>query len=121
MKVKIFSVVLLILLICAVATNTIFLTRCIDKILSDVEALDTKNAEARNFGEEIFDNYKRAEFFLSLTVSHNDLADVNSYFTEMNAYLALGNAEEACVAKSRLTDTLTHLRRLSGFNFGSFL
>ena len=121
MKVKIFSVALLILLIFSVATNTIFLTRSIDEILSDVEALDTKAAEARDRGEKIFENYKNTEGFLSLTVSHDDLADVNSYFTEMNAYLSLGNSEEATVAKSRLIDALSHLRRLSGFNFNAFL
>ena len=121
MKVKIFSVALLVLLIFSVATNTIFLTRCIDGILSDVEKLDTKNEKAWDHGGKIFENYKDAEGFLSLTVSHDDLADVNLYFTEMNAYLALGNPEEAAVAKSRLIDALTHLRRLSGFNFNAFL
>ena len=121
MKVKIFSIALLILLISSVATNTFFLTRCIDKILSDVEKLDTKDAEAWDRGEKIFENYKNAERFLSLTVNHDDLADVNAYFTEMNAYLSLGNSEEATVAKSRLIDALTHLRRLSGFNFNAFL
>ena len=118
---KIFSVALLVLLIFSVATNTFFLTRCIDEILSDVEKLDTESEKARDFGEKIFENYKNAEGFLSLTVSHDDLADVNSYFTEMNAYLSLGNSEEAAVAKSRLIDALSHLRRLSGFNFNAFL
>ena len=121
MKVKIFSVALLTLLIFSVAANTFFLTRCIDGISSDVEKLDTKNTKAWEHGGKIFENYKNAESFLSLTVSHDDLADVNSYFTEMNAYLSLGNSEEATVAKSRLIDALSHLRRLSGFNFNAFL
>ena len=122
MKVKIFSVVLLTLLIFSVAANTFFLTRCIDEIKNEAMRFSIENTEnAPEVGEKIFDNYKRAEKFLSLTVSHDDLADIHSYFTEMNAYLALGNTEEAHVAKSRLIDALTHLRRLSGFNFSAFL
>ena len=117
MKVKILSVVLLILLLAAVIINTALLTRRVDQITSEVQSVSMENTtDAMGRIMEIFDNYQRAEGFLSLTVSHNDLADINECFTELMAYLTLGNAEEASVAKSRLMDALLHLKRLSGWN-----
>lgn len=117
MKVKILSVVLLILLLAAVIINTALLTRRVDQIASEVQSVSMENTtDAMGRIMEIFDNYQRAEGFLSLTVSHNDLADINECFTELMAYLTLGNAEEASVAKSRLIDALMHLKRLSGWN-----
>ncbi len=117
MKVKILSVVLLFFLLGAVIANTFFLTRKIEQIISDIQSASTENTND-SIGRitEIFDNYQKAEGFLSLTVSHNDLSDINGYFTELMAYLSLGNADEASVAKSRLTDALLHLKRLSGWN-----
>ena len=117
MKVKILSVVLLFFLLGAVIANTFFLTRKIEQIISDIQSAPTENTND-SIGRitEIFDNYQKAEGFLSLTVSHNDLSDINGYFTELMAYLSLGNAEEASVAKSRLIDALLHLKRLSGWN-----
>lgn len=117
MKVKILSVVLLFFLIASVIANTFFLTRKIEQIISDIQSASTENThDSAGRITEIFDNYQKAEGFLSLTVSHNDLSDINGYFTELMAYLSLGNAEEASVAKSRLIDALLHLKRLSGWN-----
>ena len=117
MKVKILSVVLLFFLIASVIANTFFLTRKIEQIISDIQSASTENThDSAEHIMEIFDNYQKAERFLSLTVSHNDLSDINGYFTELMAYLSLGNAEEASVAKSRLIDALLHLKRLSGWN-----
>ncbi len=117
MKIKIFSVVLLTILFVAVTINTVFLTRRIDQIITDVNSISTENTtEATERSKEIFDKHKKSEGFLSLTISHNDLADINGYFTEMIAYLSIENAEEAGVAKSRLIDALTQIKRLSGWN-----
>lgn len=117
MKVKILSVVLLFFLLGAVIANTFFLTRKIEQIISDIQSASTENTnDSMGRITEIFDNYQKAEGFLSLTVSHNDLSDINGCFTELMAYISLGNAEEASVAKSRLIDALLHLKRLSGWN-----
>ena len=117
MKVKILSVVLLFFLLTAVIINTTLLTRRVNQITYEIQSVSMENTtESMGRIMEIFDNYQSSEGFFSLTVSHNDLSDINGCFTELMAYLSLGNAEEASIAKSRLIDALMHLKRLSGWN-----
>lgn len=121
LKVKIFAVALLFLLIGAAVANTVFLTRGIDRITESVRALkiDEPTEEAEAEAKDLYEDYRRWEQFFSLTVSHRDLTDVESLFSEMLGYLGVSDADGARVAKSRLIDALSHLRRLSGFNIGS--
>jgi predicted xylose isomerase-like sugar epimerase len=121
MKVKILAAVILILVLLASALNTHFLLRSIDKIETDVEALSFEASanESKSEAEALFESYKKAEGFLSLTVSHNDLTDIESFFSEMIGYLSVSDKDGAKMAKSRLIDALAHLRRLSGVNISS--
>lgn len=121
MKVKILAAVILILVLLASALNTHFLLRSIDKIETDVEALsfEAPASESKSEAEALFESYKKAEGFLSLTVSHNDLTDIESFFSEMIGYLSVSDKDGAKMAKSRLIDALAHLRRLSGVNISS--
>ncbi|MBP3606692.1 MAG: DUF4363 family protein [Clostridia bacterium] len=117
MKVKIFAILVLILILTASALNTHFVLKTIDTLTEAVEALPTDGtAEA---AETLFSDYKKKEGFLSLTVSHNDLTDIESFFSETVGYLSVKDADGAQMAKSRLLDALTHLRRLSGVNISS--
>ena len=52
-------------------------------------------------------------------MSHNDLTDIESFFSEMIGYLSVSDMEGAEMAKNRLIDALAHLRRLSGVNMSS--
>ena len=121
MKVKILAAVILILVLLSSALNTHFLLRSIDKIENSVEALsfEASASESKNEAEALFESYKKAEGFLSLTVSHNDLTDIESFFSEMIGYLSVSDKDGAKMAKSRLIDALAHLRRLSGVNISS--
>lgn len=121
MKVKILAAVILILVLLASALNTHFLLRSIDKIENSVEALsfEAPASESKSEAEALFESYKKAEGFLSLTVSHNDLTDIESFFSEMIGYLSVSDKDGAKMAKSRLIDALAHLRRLSGVNISS--
>jgi predicted xylose isomerase-like sugar epimerase len=119
--VKILAAVILILVLLASALNTHFLLRSIDKIENSVEALsfEAPASESKSEAETLFESYKKAEGFLSLTVSHNDLTDIESFFSEMIGYLSVSDKDGAKMAKSRLIDALAHLRRLSGVNISS--
>jgi predicted xylose isomerase-like sugar epimerase len=121
MKVKILAAVILILVLLSSALNTHFLLRSIDKIENSVEALsfEASASESKSEAEALFESYKKAEGFLSLTVSHNDLTDIESFFSEMIGYLSVSDKDGAKMAKSRLIDALAHLRRLSGVNISS--
>ena len=149
MKVKILATVILLITLGTCALNTYFLLRSMDGVKNDAESMgesivsgtesvvdDATSAikdddkkmnfmagitakEAKEGAQALFDSYKRAEIFLSLTVSHNDLTDIESFFSEMIGYLSVSDMEGAEMAKNRLIDALAHLRRLSGVNMSS--
>lgn len=121
MKVKMLAIALLILVTGSALINTRILLRRIDSITDTVLNLNTeadaetstKNARAA------FDDFKHEEEYLSLTVNHNDLTDIEGLFSEMIGHLEVLDRDSAQVTKNRLLDALSHLRRLSGFNISS--
>ncbi len=123
MKVKILASVALILILCVSIFNTHFILRTIDNLSESTAALsiDAPLDEAKKEADALFENYKKKELFLSLTVSHDDLTDIESFFSEMIGYLEVADADGARMTKSRLLDALSHLRRLSGVNISSIL
>ena len=123
MKVKILATLVLALTVGLSSLNTHFLLKAIDKTANDVTDLSFSGEpeEIKQRAEILFKDYKRREFFLSLTVSHEDLTDIESLFSEMIGYLSVKDTEGAEMTKSRLIDALMHLRRLSGVNISSIL
>ena len=122
MKIKIFAVALISAIIGAVILNTLFLTKTINDFSEKVTRLeisdtDIKGAEMN--ARETYSQFKDRETFMSLTVNHNDLTAIEELFSEMIGYLSIGDGDGARVAKSRLIDALSHLRRLSGVNIDS--
>ena len=123
MKVKILASLVLALTVGASAMNTYFLLQAIDRTADCVADLSLQGEpEAlKKQAEMLFEDFKKREFFLSLTVSHEDLTDIESLFSEMIGYLSVKDTEGARMTKSRLNDALMHLRRLSGVNISSIL
>ncbi len=121
MKVKILAVLLLILVAGATLINTCVLLHRIDRITDTVYRLNTEESaeSAEKNARAAFTNFRREEEYLSLTVNHNDLTDIEGLFSEMIGYLSVSDRDGAEVAKSRLIDALSHLRRLSGCNISS--
>lgn len=119
MKIKAFTAALLILILGAVTVNTIVLPRRIDRIIESVEAVTPTQDNSISDMKKAYDGFLDAEGYFSLTLNHNDLCEVGSLFVEAISYLSVENFEEASVAKSRLINALTHLRRLSEINIGS--
>lgn len=124
MKEKIFAFVMITLIFAAVAANTVFLEINITKIHAEVDAINISEencAKARSETEKAFAVFRAKELFIGLTVNHDDLSNIEGFFSEMIGYLAVGDANGATVAKNRLTDSLGHLKRLSGFNIDAII
>ena len=123
MKEKIFGVVTIIFVIAIVFFNTIKLDNDISTISDAVRTIDTnedvKSAEAR--ANEVYDLFRSKELFIGLTVNHDDLSNIEEDFAEMIGYLSISDHGGAAVTKNRLLDSLSHLRRLSGFNIDAII
>ena len=122
MKIKIFAVVLISLICTAVILNTVMLTKTINGFSERISALDISQSDisgAEADARQAYEEFKKRETFMSLTVNHNDLTAIEELFSEMIGYLSIQDADGASVAKSRLIDALSHLRRLSGVNIDS--
>ncbi len=119
MKVKIFAIALLILIFGAVTANTVILPKQIDRIIASVSAVEAGQENAKEHIKAAYGAFRNVEGYFSLTLNHHDLCEVGKLFVETLAYLSVDDFKEASVAKSRLIDALTHLRRLSGINIGS--
>lgn len=123
MKAKIAAIIILAGLTVGVILNTVYLDKTIADITAEVEEFRisdvTESAAAE--AERMFDRFKRRETYISTTVNHGDLTEIEGLMSEMVANLKEGKADEARVTKSRLIDALGHLRRLSGVNIDSII
>ena len=107
------AAVILTVTVLAVILNAIGVRLVIDGITADVEA-----AEADGYAE-VFERFKKMEVYVSLSVDHEDMMNIELAFAELVAMAEGGDTEGAEVTKSRLTYSLEHLKRLSGLNIDS--
>ncbi len=121
MKTKLFAYITIIVIITAVSFNTFYLDKEISELLSEVTALDLDDNNALDTSTEIFERFKHAEAYISITVSHDDLTNIEDIFAELVGYLTVDDTEGAKVIKNRLINSLEHLGRLSGFNIDSII
>ncbi len=115
MGAKIFAIITLVMILTSVTLNTKILNERIDEILGDVEnhshyddVLATK------------DKYLKYQRFISISVSHKDLMNIEDLFSEYEAEVRLEN-ENKNITKSRLISALKHLKRLSAINIDSII
>ena len=121
MKATIFATIALVAVVGCVTANAIALHQKIGEAIEDVTRLDTEDDDALLEAIRIKEKFAEAERFISLTVNHEDLTNIEVGYSELVGYLSEGMTEEAGVTKSRLLDALTHLRRLSGVNIDSII
>ena len=121
MKTKIFAVSTIIIIIVFVSINNYFLKNEITRIMQGVESLDTDAENASESALRLQKEFRRSENYISITVSHDDLTNIEDGFAELVGCLTVGDLESAWVVKSRLINSLEHLRRLSGINFDSII
>ena len=123
MKEKIFAITSLTFIIAAIAFNTVKMHKDIDSIHNAVSEIKTHEGSEieKRMAESAYMLFKTKELFLGLTVNHDDLSNIEEGFAEIIGYLSVGNTDEATVTKNRLLDSLSHLRRLSGFNIDAII
>ena len=117
MKAYRLAYVFLILILLFVIINTCILTAYIESIEEDIR-LCTIKTDAEKI-EDIHDKFTKCKDFIGLTVSHDDLTNIEDIFAEFIASKKADDDNGVIVAKSRLENALLHLRRLVGFNVDS--
>lgn len=125
MKSVIIAYVIVILIIALVILNSLFVSYNISEVMRQLEKASDKDAgEVGGLLEEytaIYDDYLRRQKFLSITVNHDDLTNVEDGFEEILGALRAEDYGSVIITKSRLIGALSHLRRLSGINIDSIL
>lgn len=120
MKSVYLAYVIFFLLTVAVIINSLTVGKVIDKISVEVEAAEEEDMSiAREEYERLYDNYKKIELFISLSVDHEDLSNLEEGFSEMIGAARADDKSALITAKSRLCDCLDHIKRLSGINIDS--
>lgn len=121
MKDKIIAVILFVIVVGFVVVNTLILNDQIDKIYDSLSMLDIDNSTATDKARELYEDFCKKEQYISITVSHDDLTNIEDCFVELIGHLSVGNTADAKVTKDRLTSSLEHLRRLSGFTIDAII
>ncbi len=121
MKIHHVAIIILCSIALFVAGNSLYIISTVDEYIADWEATPTPEnvkellPKVQAFREE----YTRFETYISLTISHEDLMDIRLSIAEMEACAEGDDRQSFLQAKSRLLDTLMHLRRLNGFSLYS--
>ena len=114
------SVLALILLIGIVLSNSFYIGKVCKELREDIESVEGDDAALLcDEYERIFKKFKKAERIISLSVSHDDLTNIEEGFAEMIGAAKAGGEVGLSTVKSRLKDALEHLGRLSGINIDS--
>ena len=115
-----FAYLILFLLSAAVIINSIAIGNVIENLKNDVEAAEEEDmAKAKAEYEALYKKYKRYEPYVSLTVDHDDLSNLEDGFSEIIGAARADDSAALITAKSRLCDCLGHIKRLSGINIES--
>ena len=121
MRVKLFAGIALILTLGAVITNTVIIERNVSEILRRVDELEVNATGTLDYAKSIREDFLDKLTYISLTVNHDDLTNIETGFAELIGYLEVEDYDGAHVTKSRLVDSLEHLWRLSGFNIDAII
>ena len=120
MKALIFAITTSISVMLLVGANSFMLNRTLSSLIEECEAIpDETNMKAEY--EELYQSFMKKQKFISLTVSHDDLTEIENDLAEIIGATLADDRDTLIIAKSRLVMTLTHLRRLSGVNLDSIL
>ena len=121
MKQKIAAIVIFVFILVFTTINTVVLQKMTDSITEKVEILSFADENAGRKAQELYEEFKANKGYIALTVSHDDITNIEDCFAELNGCLAVGDTKGATVAKYRLISFLGHLRRLVGFNIDTII
>ena len=115
------SYLVLILCICFVAANGFYHNYITGELYERAEEIDPFADGAKARAEELYSFYEKHQRLISITVSHDDLRDIDNEMCELVGALRVNDADGAEITKSRLCGSLRHLKRLSGLNIDSII
>ena len=120
MKTLIFAIATALTVTAIVGANSFILNKSLTSLVSECEAIPNDTAMKSEY-EKLYESFMKKQKFISLTVSHDDLTEIENDLAEILGAIEADDEESLIIAKSRLVMTLTHLRRLSGVNLDSIL
>lgn len=118
---KIMATVLFVSIIAFVITNLVVLQRKTDDLIARIKEISVESESAFQDIIDIDMLFKRSEKYIGVTVSHDDLTNIEDCFAEITGYLSVGDVKGAEVAKYRLIRFFQHLRRLVDFNIDTII
>lgn len=122
MKAAKIATLCLIILALSIFANSLYIEKTTKRLSQMVKQADISDMEKCNEEyERIFKEFKKAERFISLTVSHDDLTNIEEGFADIIGASRAGISANVMIVKSRLEDSLEHLGRLSGINLDSII
>ena len=116
-NVRIAVAILLLLLILATA-NVLISEYMLKNLSQDLEEISVGESEK---AKDLAHRFSRCAFFLSITVNHDDLENVEELFVELAAIAGTDDAAEMETLKSRLISVLRQIRRLCGIGIDSII
>lgn len=120
MKAFIISCVTVVTVIFAVFTNSLYITKRTDGFIEKLEALPADTSHSEEYGK-IYDEFMGITWYLTLTVNHTDISEIELCFAELLGAISAGDTESVIITKSRLLQSFLHFRRLSEININSIL
>ena len=122
MKAVKISIGVLLTLTFAVTANSLCIRHLTKEFSKELEAVNVyTNENLTEKFESLFKRFKKAERFISITVSHDDLTNIEESFADIIGASRAGIQSDAERIKSRLVDSLEHLGRLSSLNLDSII
>ena len=120
MKQKILAICLFVFVFAFSITNTLILEKLTGEMIEEIEAIEINQGDLEKLYkiEEVFSKNKS---YIALTVSHDDLTNIEDCFAELRGLLSVEDYDGAEVTKCRLISFLSHLRRLVGFNIDTII
>ena len=114
------SYILFFILLIAVLVNAIYISRFTEKIYAISATEDGGDIESlKQKFDKINDLYRKNEVFISLSVSHEDLTNIEEILSEINGALKAQDEKAVIIAKSRFENAVLHLGQLSALNIES--
>ncbi|MBQ9070791.1 MAG: DUF4363 family protein [Clostridia bacterium] len=118
MKTVVISCVALLLVILIVIANSLLVSYHVEKIIERLEKTPNEISEAEAYND-IYDDYMKRQKYIGITVSHDDLTNIESEFCEILGAIQAKDDDTLIISKSRLIGALRHLKRLAGINADS--
>lgn len=121
MKTHVFAGILLALTAVLVLVNAICIVRTADNFREATNAFPISEHPTEDVAkiEAFYDDFLNEEKWISLTVSHEDLTNIEGSFAEWIGAAKADDAPTAEEMKSRLSDAFRHLGRLAKCNADS--